>query len=76
MHLKDVDKEFIHSDTYILSILSHVSEKIMLIWNLITLILRYYQFYPIYPTTDVDNEFIHSDTWILSILSDVTGKGC
>ena len=32
----------------------------MLIWNLITLILRFCQFYPTYLTKDVDNEFIHS----------------
>ena len=61
MHL---DKVFIHSDTQILSILSHVSEKGMLIQNLITLVLRFCQFYPTFQTKDVDNEFIHSGTQI------------
>ena len=42
--------------------------------KIFTLILRFCQFYPTYPTKDVDNEFIHSEIQILSILSYVSEK--
>jgi hypothetical protein len=59
---KDVDNEFIQSDTYILSILSNLSDKDSDRKNLFTLILRLCQCYPMYLTIGVDTEFNHSDT--------------
>jgi hypothetical protein len=59
---KYVDKEFIQSDSTILSILSDVTVRDIDKKHLFSLTLRFCQCYPIYHTIDVDTEFNHSET--------------